>query len=214
MHKHGVMHRDLKPQNLLVDDSDAHNPLLKVCGGGPGLAPCCCWGGGGGSRGASTAPRSSCPFTHAPLAPPHPPALTGGRPGAGPPLFNPHQVLHPRGALPLVCAWVDVGVGGWCRRVGGCGALARPLGGGGGGGGVGRAGGAACPPPRPPPPTHTRAHAPDRDAVVPRPRGAAGRHPLRPGGRYLECGMHLCRAGPQGEACVCVRACVRVCVCV
>ena len=25
--------------------------------------------------------------------------------------------------------------------------------------------------------------------------------------------MHLCRAGPQGEACVCVRACVCVCVC-
>ena len=29
MHKHGVMHRDLKPQNLLVDDSGLH-PLLKV----------------------------------------------------------------------------------------------------------------------------------------------------------------------------------------
>ncbi len=29
MHRHGTMHRDLKPQNLLVDDTTPH-PLLKI----------------------------------------------------------------------------------------------------------------------------------------------------------------------------------------
>jgi cyclin-dependent kinase len=37
MHRHGVMHRDLKPQNLLVDDSGPH-PLLKVADLGLGRA--------------------------------------------------------------------------------------------------------------------------------------------------------------------------------
>ena len=37
MHKHGVMHRDLKPQNLLVDDTGPH-PLLKVADLGLGRA--------------------------------------------------------------------------------------------------------------------------------------------------------------------------------
>lgn len=38
MHRHGVMHRDLKPQNLLVDDSVPEGPLLKVADLGLGRA--------------------------------------------------------------------------------------------------------------------------------------------------------------------------------
>ena len=140
MHKHGVMHRDLKPQNLLVDDSVPH-PLLKVADlglgrhftipikaythevGGAGV--CVCVGGGiVQERGVF--------------------GMEGGR-------CNQHAMALQAALSCMMCCVVL----SWYRP--------------------------ALP-----------AHHADRDAVVPRARGAAGRHALRARRRHLEHRLHLC----------------------